>query len=92
LNYFSTENPTLNCATIDLLSIKRLTPSIINSFVKTFKFIVKIYAKKLSKLVNQEVPKNKIGQKKRIFSFNTNPKQNKNNNNTYKKKKYTNKK
>jgi len=43
--------------------------------------------KKNSKLINRKVPKNKIGQKKRISNSNTNPKQNKNNINTNGKKK-----
>jgi len=48
--------------------------------------------KKPSKLVTLKVPKNKTGQKKLIFNSNTNPKQNKNNNYTNKKKKHGNEK
>jgi len=43
--------------------------------------------KKFLKFVNLKVPKNKIGQKKDISNFSTNPKQNKNYNNTNKNKK-----
>jgi len=57
LNYLSTENSTLNYTLINLLSTKRLTPNLINSFVGKVQFLVKIYINKLSKLVNRKVPK-----------------------------------
>jgi len=50
----------------------------------------KIYEKRYSKPVNWKVPKNKIGQMKHIYNSNTTPKQNKDNNNTNRKKKHTN--
>jgi len=66
----------LNYAPINLLSTKRLNPSLINSFIEKLQFIVKICAKKKdTKLVNKKVPKNKTMQKKRVSNFNTNPKQ-----------------
>jgi len=73
----------LNYAPINVLSIRSLTPNISNSFVEKIQFLI-------SKLVNP--PKNKIGQKKYIFNFKTNPKQNKNNSNTNRKKKHNNQK
>jgi len=48
--------------------------------------------KKILKSVNQKVPKNKIRQKKYISNSNTNPKLNKNNVNTNRKKKHNNQK
>jgi len=52
----------------------------------------KYMKKKTLKTCNRKVSKNKIGQKKCISNYNTNPKQNKNNSNTNLKKKHTNKK
>jgi len=60
LNYLSIENPTLNYAQINLLSIKRLPYNLINSFVETFQLLVKIYAKK-----NLETGKSKSTEKQR---------------------------
>jgi len=47
LNYLSIENSIFNYATINLLSTKRLTLNLINSFVKKFQYLIKIYIKKL---------------------------------------------
>jgi len=48
--------------------------------------------KKTLETVNLKVPKNKTRQKKHISNYNTNPKQNKNDNNTNRTKKHTNQK
>jgi len=69
-NYLFTQNPTLNYTLINLLSTKRLTRNLINNFVEKFQFIIEIHVNKLSKLVNSEVLKNKIRQKKHTYNFN----------------------
>jgi len=54
-------------ALIYLLFIKKLNHNLINYYVEKILFLVKIYAKKLLKLINQKISKNKILKKRNAF-------------------------
>jgi len=61
--FFYKKNPTLNYAPIILLSTKRQTPNLTNSFVEKIQFFVKIYAKKLKTHKLKSTEKQKLSKR-----------------------------